>query len=474
MMNSAGNWGWPFCQAGNRWSYRAKTPTTTGGGPAPFGHPNTVGGGADGATGGYFDCRSDIVNDSPYNTGLSTVPKPKPVNIWYGPQGGCFGYPLNANGVNITTSSNNSPAPAITRSCPWIIGGSQAPIDGGIYRKPAGEKPDAWPAYWDGRWFIIDFANTNATRHAMLMDPATQFQGGQPVAVDSLYGIITTSLIPGVRPVFMDFGADGALYVGVYSGSYYRFNNSANAMAVYRFAFTGGQDTPGPDPKAIVPETSSVVQFNIGKSGGVSYTWDFGDGSPDVTTTEPTVTHTYDSAGDKTATLTVHYADGDAASKTVVAEDVPTPLFTNVDHQVGADVPLVLSLTLGAPASFGAFTPSVERDYTASTTATALATSGGATLSVSDPVTATAGQLVNADYTLPSKLQAKATSAVGTGGAFADVGSSTSPTTLLTYPRAANDPAITVEFKQHVGVTDALRAGRYSKTLTFTLSTTNP
>ena len=78
MMNGAGNWGWPFCQAGNRWSYRAKTPTTTGGGPAPFGHPNTVGGGADGATGGYFDCRGEIVNDSPYNTALTTLPKPKP------------------------------------------------------------------------------------------------------------------------------------------------------------------------------------------------------------------------------------------------------------------------------------------------------------------------------------------------------------------------------------------------------------
>ena len=63
-------------------------------------------------------------------------------------------------------------------------------------------------------------------------------------------------------------------------------------MAVYRFAFTGGQDTLGPDQKAIVPETSSVVQFNISKSGGVSYTWDFGDDSPDVTTTESTVTHT--------------------------------------------------------------------------------------------------------------------------------------------------------------------------------------
>ena len=63
---------------------------------------------------------------------------------------------------------------------------------------------------------------------------------------------------------------------------------------------------------------------------------------------------------------------------------------------------------------------------------------------------------------------------MGTGGAFADIGTAASPTTLLTYSRAANDPAITVDFKQHVGVTDALRAGRYSKTLTFTLSTTNP
>ena len=34
---------------------------------------------------------------------------------------------------------------------------------------------------------MVDFANTNATRHALLMDPATQFKGGQPVAVDSLY-----------------------------------------------------------------------------------------------------------------------------------------------------------------------------------------------------------------------------------------------------------------------------------------------
>ena len=31
MMNGSGNWGWPFCQAGNRWDYRIKTPNLTGG-----------------------------------------------------------------------------------------------------------------------------------------------------------------------------------------------------------------------------------------------------------------------------------------------------------------------------------------------------------------------------------------------------------------------------------------------------------
>ena len=32
----------------------------------------------------------------------------------------------------------------------------------------------------------------------------------------------------------------------------------------------------------------------------------------------------------------------------------------------------------------------------------------------------------------------------------------------------------TIAFKQAIGATDALRTGAYSKTLTFTLSTTNP
>ena len=37
----------------------------------------------------------------------------------------------------------------------------------------------------------------------------------------------------------------------------------------------------------------------------------------------------------------------------------------------------------------------------------------------------------------------------------------------------SNDP-VTIAFKQHIAAGDALRTGTYSKTLTFTLSTTTP
>ena len=53
-MGAAGNYGWPYCQGGNRFDYRAKLPAPTGGGTAANLSDNvrgTVGGGADGQTG---------------------------------------------------------------------------------------------------------------------------------------------------------------------------------------------------------------------------------------------------------------------------------------------------------------------------------------------------------------------------------------------------------------------------------------
>jgi hypothetical protein len=134
----------------------------------------------------------------------------------------------------------------------------------------------------------------------------------------------------------------------------------------------------------------------------------------------------------------------------------------------GGTVPATLSLTLGAPASFGPFTPGVAKDYTASSSANVISTAGDATLSVADPATTNTGKLVNGAFALPQVLQA------GTGTAFAPVGGSAAPTTLKTWSGPTSNEAVTINFKQSIGANDALRTGTYAKTLTFTLSTTTP
>jgi hypothetical protein len=141
---------------------------------------------------------------------------------------------------------------------------------------------------------------------------------------------------------------------------------------------------------------------------------------------------------------------------------------------VGGSVPATLSLTLGAPPSFGAFQAGVARDYTASATATVTSSAGDAGLVVQDASPQFTNHLVNGAFALPSTLQASAASALGTGSGPADVGGADSPTPLLHYAGPVSNDAITVSFKQHIGSTDALRTGGYAKTLTFTLSTTNP
>jgi hypothetical protein len=121
---------------------------------------------------------------------------------------------------------------------------------------------------------------------------------------------------------------------------------------------------------------------------------------------------------------------------------------------VGGSVPATLSLTLGAPASFGTFTPGRAGEYTATTNATVISSAGDATLSVADPSTDRTGYLVNGAFALPQPLQ-------GLG-------------VVKTYAGPVSNDVVPVTFKQSIAATDALRTGAYSKTLTFTLSTTTP
>ncbi|MDA0167231.1 amidase [Solirubrobacter ginsenosidimutans] len=127
---------------------------------------------------------------------------------------------------------------------------------------------------------------------------------------------------------------------------------------------------------------------------------------------------------------------------------VPQTAITAVTASVGGTVPATLGLSVTS-GSFGAFAPGVAKDYTASSTATVVSTAGDAALSYSDP-----GHLTNGAFSLPSALEVTLSKA--------------------TWTAAVSNDAVTVGFKQHVAAGDALRTGSYSKTLTFTLSTTTP
>jgi hypothetical protein len=138
---------------------------------------------------------------------------------------------------------------------------------------------------------------------------------------------------------------------------------------------------------------------------------------------------------------------------------------------VSGTVPATLSLSLGAPASFGPFTPGIDKTYSASTPATVTSTAGDALLTVSDPDTAHPGHLVNGSYFLAQALQMRARDPRTQGSAFNPIGSSYN---LMTWDGPTASDPVTLDFQQSIGRDEALRTGSYAKTLTFTLSTTNP
>jgi hypothetical protein len=157
--------------------------------------------------------------------------------------------------------------------------------------------------------------------------------------------------------------------------------------------------------------------------------------------------------------------------RSILRLPLTTSATTGAGQGPGGSVPATLSLSLGGPATFGAFTPGVDKTYQASTTANVISTAGDATLSISDPDTTAPGHLKNGSFVMPKGLQAKATKADTQGTAFNDINSFLN---LLTWNAPVSNDAVTLWFQQAIGANDALRTGSYSKTFTFTLSTTTP
>ena len=229
---------------------------------------------------GWYDC-NNLVNDSTNNTGLVTLPHTTGTgkdagtahsnNVWYsrgnpGNGNGCPQFPRE-QGANNAPNYGGHADPAVPvpdRLRRDGVHRAALPLQGGRGQLRA-------LAEVLGRPLVP--ATTSATtapstRCCSIRRPIRTAR--QPVYADSFRG----SLPWGANYMDSKFGPDGALYVQVYEGF---FTTGYNA-GLYRFKYTGGADTPGPDPQWKSTATARTVQFSIGASGGVSYEWDFGDG----------------------------------------------------------------------------------------------------------------------------------------------------------------------------------------------------
>ncbi len=344
----AGNYGWPYCM-GNGQAYRDRL---ADGNLRTTNAPGYVSGGpASGGTDGWYDC-NNLHNDSPNNTGLVELPhetgtgmdagKQRHVNLWYS-----RGNPNNANGCpDFPRPRGEDAAPdygaAPTQLCPYLINEGMTVMAGPVYRydDDAADDSRRWPEYWDGRWFLHNNGGASA-KHALLFDPATVGDGGQPVYADSFRGVLNWDA------GYMDskFGADGALYVQVYDG----FFRAGQNAGIWRFDYTGGPNTPGANPSAF-PRGGNRVAFSSAGSGGIAYEWDFGDGSADVDRGGPDAP-VRDARAPTPSTLTVTYDGGETDSKAIeveviaaVDEDAPTTTATTNPANPNGTKPVTVTL----------------------------------------------------------------------------------------------------------------------------------
>lgn len=243
-------------------------------------------------------------------------------------------------------------------------------------------------------------------------------------------------------------------------------------MALAGVPATAAAQDPAPDttaPTVTITSPTEGASYVQGQPVAVAFAC-----ADDVGVTECTGS-TANGANLDTATLgpgTLTVTGKDAAGNTKVETRNYTVVVQD-PGDIGGETPATLTLTLGTAASFAPLIPSVAKDYTTTMTAKVVSSAADAMLTVADPSPVATGHLVNGAYVMPQALRIAATAPNGTGSPAAEIGGSANPTTILTWAGPANDD-VALNFTQPIGATDALRTGSYAKTLTFTLSTTNP
>jgi len=234
---------------------------------------------------------------------------------------------------------------------------------------------------------------------------------------------------------------------------------------------------PGAGSGTVACEVNSVVEpcngtYEYGKSVKLVATPDPGNEVESITGPGCSVI----GAGEASTGECVFTLEEDT-TVTVVFESAGTK--ESVPATIEGEVPKKTSLEgCAGPVILGPFEPAVPFNYEGTCSLIATSTGDATELSAADPdETATKGHLVNGSYSLPSALETRANGLGGlefpaTGYPYAPL--SEPSVTLLTYGGPVSADNVTVHFKQHIGLHDALADGTYAKTITLTLEQTTP
>ncbi|MBN7814386.1 PQQ-dependent sugar dehydrogenase [Algoriphagus pacificus] len=219
-----GFFGWPYFIANNRPYNRHDLATETYGEPFDVNNP---------------------VNESVNNTGLRELPTPViPAFIYY-PYGVSEEFPL--------------------------LGSSGRSATGGpVFRKKDFSKdaPFVFPAYYDGKWLIVDFMR--GWIMAVTMDENGDYKSMERFLPEQNFS----------SAIDMDFGPDGALYVLEYGSAWFRGNSNSRLVKI---EFNAGNRKPNVNASAdvlagAVPITSNFSaegtnDFDDYDQGKLTYTW---------------------------------------------------------------------------------------------------------------------------------------------------------------------------------------------------------
>ena len=197
--------------------------------------------------------------------------------IWYSPDGGGPVFPNRPNSGIPTYNAADA-----TYTEPYLRGGGQAIMSGPTYHYDRVDTSSgvAWPKYWDDKWFIGDESNA-ANRVAVTVDPAGVPTQTPPAFAETL------------RPDHPGSGSgDNSCRAGwtpssVRTARCTCWTTAAGSsrldpnQKLIKISYTGRRRRPRlPAASNVAVQNKPLTyQFNGSKSGGVSYKWEFGDGT---------------------------------------------------------------------------------------------------------------------------------------------------------------------------------------------------